>query len=385
VKREPSAPRPNFEAEAAQIGFRYASIDGERYWDESVRYEFSLREIEDDLEKATTDLQALCLNLVGRVARSHEKLDRLRIPRHAHQAIAESWGRRAPSLYGRFDFAYDGKGPPKLLEYNADTPTSLFETAVVQWRWLEQLIACGDLPKRADQFNSLHEKLIARWVEIANGRFVHLACMSTSVEDVGTVAYLEDCARQAGLGTLAIDMSDIGLKGSRFVDRTERDIDLMFKLYPWEWMFADAFGKATAIGRTQFVEPPWKAILSNKGMLALLWELAPGHPNLLPCYFEDDRRAASLGDQHARKPIFSREGADVTLVDGARSLRGESDGYGAEGFVRQALHLLPEFDGYYPVLGCWLVGDAPAGMGIREDSSPLTSNRSRFVPHAILG
>jgi glutathionylspermidine synthase len=36
-------------------------------------------------------------------------------------------------LYGRFDLAYRGDGPPKLLEYNADTPTALFEAAVVQW------------------------------------------------------------------------------------------------------------------------------------------------------------------------------------------------------------------------------------------------------------
>ena len=163
MRREASAPRPNFDEEAAEIGFHFARIDGEPYWDESARYVFSMREIEDDLESSTAELHALCLDLVARVVGSEELMQRLRIPRHAWDVIAQSWARRDPSLYGRFDFAYDGKEKPKLLEYNADTPTSLFETAVVQWRWLEQLIAQERLPKDADQFNSLHERLIARW------------------------------------------------------------------------------------------------------------------------------------------------------------------------------------------------------------------------------
>jgi len=303
----------------------------------------------------------------------------------AWDAIANSWARRDLSLYGRFDFAYDGEGPPKLLEYNADTPTSLFESAVVQWFWLEQMIARGQLPNGVDQFNSLHEKLIARWRQIALGRFLHLSCMTQSIEDAGAVSYLEDCARQAGLQTLAIDMRDIGLNERSFVDREGRVIELLFKLYPWEWMFADPFGQSVGKRCTSFVEPPWKLILSNKGMLALLWEMEPGHPNLLRCYFEDEPQTAALGERFARKPLYSREGANVTLVDGTDRIAGLQDGYGKEGFVRQELRLLPNFDGRYPVLGCWLVGDAPAGMGVREDASPITSNRSRLVPHVILG
>ena len=247
-----------------------------------------MREIEDDLEASTAELHALCLDLVARVVASEELMLRLRIPSHAWDVIAQSWARRDPTLYGRFDFAYDGSGKPRLLEYNADTPTSLFESAVVQWRWLEQLIAQGRLSKDADQFNSLHEKLIARWSDVATKRFLHLSCMTASAEDAGTIAYLEDCARQAGLTTRSIDMGDIGLDGSLFVDRSGREIELLFKLYPWEWMFSDPFGHSAAMQSARFIEPPWKAILSNKGMLALLWEMAPQHPNLLPCFFEDE-------------------------------------------------------------------------------------------------
>jgi glutathionylspermidine synthase len=393
MKREASPPRPDFERHAEDIGFRFARSGGEPYWDESARYVFSLREIEDDLESATQELHALCLALVARVVASEKLLTRLRIPAHAWQLIQESWRRSDPTLYGRFDFSYDGKSPPKLLEYNADTPTSLIETAVAQWHWMEQMIERGHLPKETDQFNSLHEKLIARFGDVsrrcgASGKRLFLACMSSHVEDLNTTEYLADFARSAGFESTVLDMSDIGLEHnlifkSNFVDRKGRRIEWLFKLYPWEWMLADKFGTAPAMEWVRFLEPPWKTILSNKGMLALLWEMAPDHPNLLPCFFENDPQALSLGDRYARKPLYSREGADTELVDGAMHYRSSADGYGAEGFVRQKLCLLPNFDGRFPALGCWIVGDAPAGMGIREDATPITSNNSRFVPHII--
>ena len=383
MRRELSPPRPDFAEEARRIGFQFAHADGEPYWDETARYVFSMREIEDDLEKATAELGALCDDVVARIVTNDEALERLRIPRHAWGLIAESHSRRDPSLYGRFDFAYDGKGPPKLLEYNADTPTSLFEASIVQWFWLERMIERGHLPKGADQFNSLHDRLIARWREIADGGPVHLACMTASVEDRGNTAYLADCAAQAGSWTAHIDMRDIGLCGDTFVDRAGRRVERMFKLYPWEWMFDDAFSKSAAMRATRFIEPPWKAVASSKGFLAFLWEAAPGHPNLLPCFFEDDARAASLS-RYARKPLYSREGANVALYDGNACLAETKGTYGGDGFVRQQLCLLPNFGGRYPVLGCWLVGGAPAGMGVREDHSLVTTDRSRFLPHAII-
>ena len=191
MRRELSAPRPDFEAQAKAIGFHFASVDGEIYWDESARYVFSLREIESKLEAPTQELHGLCLRLVERVVASEDLLRRLKIPPFAFEAIRQSWERRDPSLYGRFDFAYGGEGDAKLLEYNADTPTSLFESAVVQWFWVEQMIERGQLPKGADQFNSLHERLIARWREIGSRRFLHLSCMTQSIEDAGTVSYLD--------------------------------------------------------------------------------------------------------------------------------------------------------------------------------------------------
>lgn len=75
-------------------------------------------------------------------------------------AIVWSWNEEPPAIYGRFDLAYDGIHPPKLLEYNADTPTALLEASVVQWYWLQ------DVFPKDDQFNSIHEHLVAKWKEL---------------------------------------------------------------------------------------------------------------------------------------------------------------------------------------------------------------------------
>ena len=184
MQRRAIAPRAKWKERARETGFTYHTPDGETYWDESAFYAFSLAQIEDHIEAATEDIGALCAELVNRCVRDEEYLQRLRLPRHAWDLIAASWTNAHPSLYGRFDFAYDGANPPKLLEFNADTPTALFEAAVFQWQWLEDLRGRA-LPPDADQFNSIHEKLIARWATVGAGRMVHLACMMRSTEDAG--------------------------------------------------------------------------------------------------------------------------------------------------------------------------------------------------------
>ena len=129
----------------------------------------------------------------------------LRIPERFWTFIAASWKRGDPSLYGRFDLRYGGQGPAKLLEYNADTPTSVFETGVFQWMWLEDAMARAITPQDADQYNSLHERLIEGWKEIgARAGHLHLAGALDDPEDGGTVAYLDDTARQAGLTTTVL-------------------------------------------------------------------------------------------------------------------------------------------------------------------------------------
>jgi glutathionylspermidine synthase len=377
--------RDDWRVTAEQTGFEFHTIDGERYWDERACYSFTLEEIERQIEAPTGEIDAMCLELVGDAIGDENILRRLKIPEAFWPLISESWHRDEASLYGRIDLSFSGHGPAKLLEYNADTPTSIFEAAVFQWTWLEQAIERKILPAHADQFNSIHERLIEAWKKVGAGCYLHLTGSTENGEDAGTLAYLEDTARQAGLETTLIDIEDIGLRDDgNFVDLENRPIELAFKLYPWEWMFHDAFGAKLADASARWIEPPWKTILSNKGILPLLWEMFPDHPNLLPAYFEDDPNAARLGASFVRKPLYSREGANVALIREGVTLAQQEGPYGAEGFIRQALAPLPNFSGQYPVLGSWLIDHTPCGLSIREDENPITGNTSRFLPHTIL-
>jgi glutathionylspermidine synthase len=377
--------RHDWRSTAEECGFDFHTLDGERYWDERAYFAFTLEEIERRIEEPTGEIDAMCLELVAHAVEDERTLRRLKIPEAFWPLITESWYRDEASLYGRLDLAFDGRGPAKLLEYNADTPTSIFETAVFQWTWLEQAIERHIIPADADQFNSIHERLIEAWKKLGDGRHLHLAGMTESSEDAGTLAYLEDTAGQAGLATTSIDIEDIGWRDDGgFVDLDNRPIELAFKLYPWEWMFRDAFGGQLIKAPTRWIEPPWKAVLSNKGILALLWEMFPNHPNLLPAYFEDDPNVGRLGASYVRKPLYSREGANVALIREGVTLVEQDGPYGAEGYVRQALAPLPNFSGQYPVLGSWLIDHIPCGLSIREDENPITGNTSRFLPHAIL-
>jgi len=377
--------RSNWPETAAKVGFAFHTLNGERYWDERAYYGFTLTQIERDFEAATAELEAMCRELVARAIGDERMMRALRIPVRYWNFITASWKRGDPSLYGRFDLSYDGSGPAKLLEYNADTPTAVFETAVFQWMWLEDAMARQIVPRTADQYNSLHEHLIAGWKAIGQGRHLHFAGMIDNAEDAGTLAYLADTAQQAGLSITTLAMDGIGRKPhGAFVDLQDRSIEVAFKLYPWEWMMREPFGASLPGAATQWVEPPWKAILSNKAILPLLWAMFPRHPNLLPTYFDDDPQAAKLGRSYVRKPIYSREGANVQLIVDGAEVDADDGPYGSEGHVRQAIAALPGFDGNYPVFGSWIAHGVPCGLSVREDASPITKNTSRFLPHAII-
>jgi glutathionylspermidine synthase len=373
VQRLSVTPRADWRAHVERdLSFAFHTIDGAPYWDETACYRLTAAEV-DEIEAATEELEQMSLGLVDRVVQDGEQaLERLRIPRIAWEAIAASWDSQEKNLYGRFDLAYRGDGPPKLLEYNADTPTALFEAAVVQWDWLQ---ATG--PDR-DQFNSIHERLIEAWTKFGlRGKRVHFAAARDHAEDIGTVEYLRDTAMQAKLETARIAIEDIGWDGQSFRDLDNRPIDVLFKLYPWEWLVREEFGQHLLSGAVQVIEPAWKMVLSNKAALALLWEMAPNHPNLLPAFLEPGR----IDGKVVRKPIYSREGANIQVLDTGRVVAETDGGYGAEGFVYQAHVDMPAFDGNYPVIGSWVIASRPAGIGIREDTTPITRDTSRFVPH----
>ena len=375
--------RADWRRQAEQVGFEFLTDDGQPYWDETACYRFALQQIEEHIEAPTQALLEMCYQGVAHILERDDLMRRLAIPEAAWDYVRASWRRQDKDLYGRFDFHYDGSGPVKLFEFNADTPTALFEAAVFQWQWLEQAIDAEIVPGGADQFNSIHERLIDAWRRFGiDKRTLHLTCVRNHAEDRWTVEYLEDCAQQAGLTTHFVHIEDIGLTADgHFTDLDDRVITDAFKLYPWEWLLADQFGPQVLRDTVRWIEPPWKLALSNKGLLAVLWEMFPGHPSLLETYFEDDPRAAALGAGAVRKPLLGREGVGIAVAGGPPARPGP---YGAEGFVVQALCPPPDFGGNRPVIGSWVVAGQACGIGVREDSSAITGNAARFVPHIIL-
>ncbi len=375
MERKRSKPREGWQAKVEELGLLYHTPGGNTYWDESAFYRFSSTEV-DELERATEDLQQMCLQAAQHVI-DKKRFAELGIPMDAVPFIVQAWEQEPPSLYGRFDLAYNGKQPPKLLEYNADTPTALLEAAVVQWYWMQ------DVFPKADQFNSIHEKLVDKWKDLKSylkGEVLYFAHMDDQ-EDMMTVSYLRDTAQNAGINNSALLMEEIGWDAQRavFTDLDEQEIKSIFKLYPWEWIWHEQIEQNVLAtqGSMDWIEPIWKMLWSNKGLLAILWELFPMSPYLLEAHIGKPGRLA----EYASKPLLSREGANVTLKtkDGQVETPGD---YGEEGFVYQALAPIPNFDGNYPVVGSWYITDqGPAGIGVRESSTMVTDNLSRFVPH----
>ncbi|MEU2350123.1 glutathionylspermidine synthase family protein [Modestobacter sp. NPDC049651] len=400
--------RVGWEAEIESQGLVYnkTTVPGGRvrsYWREDVFYDFTAAEV-DRLADTTDLLFAACVE-AGEVALADERLlDRMRIPPAARDLVRATWQSEPPSVYGRFDLWWDGRGDPKLLEFNADTPTSLVEAAVVQWSWFLETRQGGD------QWNQLDDRLVDAWRRNL-GRWqghtgrrprVHLAWTEgdRSGEDWMTVAYLADTVQRAGYEAVVITTEEIGLDtgDARFYDPKGNRIDVVFKLYPWEWLLADEYGASVLADfrrpdGTTWIEPIWKMLWSNKGLLPVLWQRYRDDPvigrHLLPAYFGDDPAAGELRSTgFARKPIFGREGNNVELVgpDG-EPIAAQGGRYGAEGWVVQQLCPLPDFPGpdgpHHPVLGTWVVDGEAAGMGIRESDGLITDDLSFFVPHVI--
>ncbi|GGN02797.1 glutathionylspermidine synthase [Actinoplanes campanulatus] len=447
------------------------------YWQEGPYYEFTAAEIEE-LEAATTALYAMCLEagdwMAGQCPRRTAEgrrqgfftsvctadscfLTRIGIPEYTHEQIlrtwfdgdAETWTHRdkdpdgrlpmqtpdySPTVYGRFDLWYNGAGTvPRLLEFNAQTPTSLVEGAVIQWHWMDQT---GVAQHEWRQWNSIHERLVgwedqpgepgdpgawrrniaklreARpWLPEKPKIYFAYETSETSGEDRMNVAYLMATAEEAGFPVELIAMSQIGwdVAGDRVLfvpgpgqEHRAEPIDVVFMLYPWEWFWHEEGGKAFFRNMadpekrgTVWIEPPYKAaLLGNKALLPVLWKLFGDDPErskyLLPSYFAESSGAGSLRS-YAKKPVWGREGGSVTLVRDGVPLTSTPSEYGADGrYIVQELCELPSFDGLegtvHPVIGSWLIDGEPAGMGIREGlgtAGLVTTNTCNFVPHVV--
>lgn len=380
MRREVLTPRADWREKVEALGLVWHSVGSAPYWNEAACYRFDARDIAV-IEEATRELYGMFV-AAGHHVVEQKLFARFGIAEWCWPLIEEAWHAEPPALnYGRFDLGYNGKEPPKLFEFNCDTPTTLIEASLVQWFWKEEVFP------QADQFNAIHECLLAKWRDIApylpdgSVHFAHVA--DAGGEDTLTTAYMIDLARQAGLQTHQLTMRDIGWRAlpdhaGQFVGLSSEPIRTLYKLYPWEWMTAEEFGRNLPYdsGKTLWIEPIWKMIWSNKAILPILWDLFPRHPNLLWA-----RADAPASDSYVKKPILAREGGNVTVMRHGKVLS-QTDGPYTAGVIFQDYFELPSFDGACPVIGSWCVDGEPAGMGIREDGL-ITGNLARFVPHII--
>lgn len=369
---------PQWQSRLESIGYGYHTTDGIPYWIDDYYYEINNREA-DLIYKATNELWQRCLDAVEYIIKNR-LYAHIHIPPFVIPHIERSWEQDDPAIYGRFDFAYDAdRGELKMLEFNADTPTSLFETGIVQWYWKNHYF-----PELTDQFNSVHEQLIQSWTALKpylKGSTLHFSCAKESLEDLTNVEYLRDTALQAGIQTKLIYIDDIGWTGNGFVDLEDRPIRSIFKLYPWEWLVREAFGMhiTNDPNRAQWIEPSWKMLLSNKAILPVLWELFPNHPYLLASYFN---RPAHL-KHFVKKPILAREGANVAMYYDGQMIYHTEGEYGEEGYIYQELAKLHREETGFSIIGSWIIGQESCGISFRESDMPITTDKSRFIPHII--
>lgn len=421
--------RPQWQDEVLREGLVYSRSydnDGQAidYWREGSFMVFTDEEIQT-LHDAAAEVFSMCDELGDWLVETPAAMERMGIPTWAHAAVRDSWSRRRDgewfgSVYGRFDVSFGGLNHPdpvyripKFYEFNADTPTSLVESSVVQWTWFEQT-AQGD-----DQWNGLFESLIVAWdrnlahltAVLGHKPVVYFACSAgePTGEDELNLVHLQDACDKAGYETRLMYIEDVGLgDDGRLYDNSlvyspqPEHLEVIFKLYPWEDMLTDDFGAAAFTdmanqttsdgaygGGTFWIEPPYKLLWSNKALFAWLWERFADDPRsiyLLPTFFADEA-PADLED-YVRKPLWGREGANVGIYSNHNPVVLTSGPYLGEQVV-QGYHPPPTFyhgvqeEPMHVVCGIWMVDGEPAGLGLRESAGPVTDNAAFFLPHVI--
>ena len=378
MQRHIIAPRPDWRRRVEDLGLLWHTDENTPYWSEDAFYSFSGDEI-SVIEQVSEELARLFL-AAGQQVIDQRLFADFGIPDWCVPLIQDAWERELPALnHGRFDLGMGVDGQLKLFEFNCDTPTSLVESALVQWFWKEDVFVTHD------QFNRVHEALIDRWRAIAPALPegpVHFAHVPDRLgEDTLTTAYMMDLAREAGLDVRRITMADIGWKDGSdggFFDLEPYPITALYKLYPWEWLVAEPFGRHIAEDprATCWIEPIWKMIWSNKAILPVLWQLFPDHPNLLWA-----GRLPPTANSYVSKPLLGREGSNITIIRDWSTLATSTGPYTGP-VVYQGFCDVLSFDGHYPVIGSWMVDGEAVGMGVREGGR-ITTNRDRFTPHVI--
>ena len=319
----------------------------------------------------------------------------LNIPFNLVDLIKKSWSDDVHwHLYSRFDLAggLDEK-PIKLIEFNADTPTSLFETAVIQWAMLKfnQL-------NEASQFNSLYEDLqnnfkriitlnsdIENFEEYYNklGWKILFSSIAGSLEDENTTKLLQHIASEAGFHTDFEYMNNVNFSDDG-IFKEDENFEFWFKLVPWENIGIEESQLAlllTEIINNQkaiIFNPAYTLMFQSKGFMKILWDLYPNHPLLLETSFEPLENKKQV-----EKKCFGREGANTTIINADGSIDTQKDGEYAnhKSIFQEYVEFPQDAQGNYYQAGVFYAYEA-CGLGFRRGGKIL-DNYSKFVGHIV--
>ena len=316
------------------------------------------------------------------------------IPFNLVEQIKESWENEVHwHLYGRFDLAGGIDGQPiKLLEFNADTPTALFETAIVQWAILKQ-----NGMDASKQFNIVYDKLLENFqrlvtleesVEGFEERYEGWKFLFTAIrgsaEEENTVRLLQHIATEAGYTTTFAYMDEVEFSSDEGIYYEGEAFELWFKLVPWEDIAIEESELGALLGdiirhqKAIIFNPAYTLMFQSKAMLAILWKLFPEHPLLLETSFDPLE-----GQKQVRKPIFGREGGSVSILDvDGSALYSEQGEYDAFAPIYQAYTPLPsDAEGARYQAGLFFAYES-CGLGFRKGGE-IMNNMSKFVGHIV--
>ncbi|QOR01176.1 MULTISPECIES: glutathionylspermidine synthase family protein [unclassified Campylobacter] len=322
----------------------------------------------------------------------NDRFDELGIPFNLVEAIKMSWANDVHwHLYGRFDLAggLDGK-PIKLIEFNADTPTSLFESAILQWAILKQ----NNLDE-SSQFNNIYEALrdnfkrlitleedVSEFERYYEGWKILFSSIAGSDEDMITTKLLAHIANEAGFESefSFVDEVEFSPEG---VFKNDVNYEYFFKLIPWESIAIEEGELAmllTQIMQNQkaiILNPAYTLLFQSKGIMKILWELYPNHPLLL-----ETSDQPLVGKKCVKKPVFGREGANVSIIEANGDVSFETNGdYQNNRFVYQEFVDFNQNENDYYQAGVFFAYEG-CGLGFRKGGLVL-DNYSKFVGHII--
>lgn len=374
MKRISIPERPDYMQRLAALGRsdHRTPYDTNNGWNEAACYVFTHEQI-DLIKSSTAALYQIVLSAVDNVI-SQKRYAELNIAPEAIPLIEKSWKRQDESFYTRFDLGFDGVNPPKLFECNGDAAASVLECSLLQENWLNEV-----MPEKK-QFTLPYQHLVESFQKLAIDGPLHITGFNNP-ESIDCLANFHKIATDAGLEANITPIDKIESNGEALRDSNHIMIRNLFKFFDWEEVLVPMqLYKPLEAASIRVIEPAWKMVAANKGLLRILWEMYPGHPNLL---------YTSLGLREdipvIKKPFAGRVGECISIFQNGMLTAAtdlQDSFYEHKHYVYQEYFKLPRFDGRSTVIGSWIVGGQACGMGIREDLSPIINyNTSYFVPH----